>query len=205
MYNFVYKDYKFTCDIGTMTPCQYIRMINLLEETNSKRICELGSGISTEIFDVYCSKSNAIRYSIEHDEHYNRYDNTIMLSLKEYDKCTRYDGFEEWLNSQDKFDFVLIDAPNDGIPFYNPNLEYARVQLLDFVLMNKLNDNSIVMYHDSERNLAKNTLNEFEKLVTEHNFLFSKEIVIEKDKEVSDYNKLTLGVCPELTIYKLWK
>jgi hypothetical protein len=61
------------------------------------------------------------------------------------------------------------------------------------------------MFHDSERDIAKNTLNCFEQLLKEKGFNYSKEIVVEEDKEVSDYNIRTLGVCPELTIYKLWK
>ena len=32
MFHFNYKDYSFWCDIGMMTPIQYIRMINMLEE-----------------------------------------------------------------------------------------------------------------------------------------------------------------------------
>ena len=214
MFEFKYKDYKFRCDIGMMTPYQYIRMINVLEEYNPNRICELGSGQSTDIFNVYSKKENAIVCSIEHDIHYNTH-NSIMMPLVEntelvidghvYGTCTRYDGFESWLDREDKFDFVFVDAPNDGIPFNPLNLTYARVQTLDFVLMDKLADESILMYHDSERESAHNTLNEFERLLTEFGYLYGKEIVTEKDKEIIDYNKMTLGVCPELTIYKIKK
>lgn len=214
MFHFDYKDYSFWCDIGMMTPLQYIRMINLLEEYKPKRICELGSGQSTDIFNLYAKKENAMSCSIEHDIHWNTH-NSIMMPLVEdtqlvvnahvYETCTRYDGFESWLENEDKFDFVFVDAPNDGIPFNPLNLTYARVQTLDFVLMNKLPNESIVMYHDSERESAQNTLNEFERLLDEYGYSYEKEIIIEKDKEIVEYNKKVLGVCPELTIYKIKK
>lgn len=215
MFEFKYKDYYFRCGIGMMTPYQYIRMINIIEVRKPKRICELGSGQSTDIFNLYASKENAIVHSIEHDEYWNTHKNSIMMPLVEnthlivnahtYGTCTRYEGLELWLENEDKFDFVFIDAPNDGIPFNPYNLEYARVQTLDFVLMNKLADESVVMYHDSERESAQNTLMEFEKLLTEYGYSYEKEIVIEKDKEIIEYNKKVLGVCPELTIYKIKK
>ena len=205
---FKYKDYSFKCDIGMMTPQQYIKMIQLLEEYKPKRICELGSGQSTNIFETYCDKSGSVVYSIEHDLHYDRNKCNIILPLIEhssltingrlYDNCVRYDGLEEWLQNQDNFDFVLIDGPNDGIPFNNDNLQYARIQLFDFV--NKLNDGAIVLYHDSEREVAQRTLREFESLLNKD---YIKEIIKESDKEIIEYNEQILGVCPELTIYKL--
>ena len=214
MFHFDYKDYSFWCDIGMMTPLQYIRMINILEECKPKRICELGSGQSTDIFNAYAKKYVASICSIEHDIHWNTH-NSIMMPLVEntqlavnshtYGTCTRYDGFELWLENEDKFDFVFVDAPNDGIPFNPLNIRYARVQTLDFVLMDKLTDESVLMYHDSERESAQNTLVEFQKLLEEYGYSYEKEIIIEKDIEVSEYNKRVLGVCPELTIYKIKK
>lgn len=214
MLHFKYKDYSFYCDIGMMTPLQYIRMINILEEYEPKRICELGSGQSTDIINVYVQKTNARAYSIEHDKYWNTH-NSVMMPLVEntqlnvnnhiYNKCSIYQGLEEWLGKKSKFDFVLIDAPNDGIPNNNQGLEYARIQMVDFILMNKLSDKSIVMYHDSERNIAQNTLNEFEHLLNEYGYAYQKEIIIEKDKEIFDYNKKILGDCPQLTIYKITK
>ena len=213
MFEFKYKDYSFHCEIGTMTPLQYIKMIYILEDLKPKRICELGSGVSTEIFDVYCKKEDSIRFSIEHDEFYKRYNHTIMMPLIEnsslnlnghsYKNCCKYGGFEDWLYGQNGFDLIFIDGPNDGIPFNPYNLEYARVQLFDFVLMDKLNNECVVMYHDSERDVAQNTLNEFERLLTDKGYAYQKEVVVEKDKEIIEYNKITLGVCPELTSYKI--
>jgi hypothetical protein len=50
-----------------------------------------------------------------------------------------------------------------------------------------------------------NTSKELEKLLTEHGYSYEKEIVLEKDKEIIEYNEKVLGVCPELTIYKIKK
>ena len=214
MFNFSYKDYDFICDIGTMTPTQYIHMINLLEKYTPKRICEFGSGESTKIFNRYVVDTNSIVQSIEHDSYWNRYNSTMMNLIEDtqlninnytYNKCNIYQGFEDWLNIQDCFDFVLIDAPNDGIPTNSMSLKYARIQLLDFILLNKLNDKSIVLYHDSERDIAQNTLNEFERLMKEYNYKYEKEIIIEKDKKIIKYNEDILGVCPQLTIYTILK
>ena len=214
MFNFKYKEYDFKCDIGMMTPYQYIRLINLLEEYLPNRICELGSGQSTNIFKKFCEKNNSLSYSIENDVQYNKYDSIMMplientslgVADKVYDRCTIYDGLESWLLNQDKFDFVFVDAPNDGIPFNTQGLKYARIQLFDFVLLDKLNDASIVMYHDSERDVSQHTLNEFECLLKENEFMFDKEVVVEKDVEIYEYNKKILGVCPELTIYYINK
>ena len=191
-------------NIGEMTPIQYQKMIELLESFKPKRICELGSGLSTKIFNDF----DAINYSIESDPRYNIYDSIYMptivnATLFNYKNCVLYEGFEDWLKQQDKFDFVLIDGPNDGIPFNDGNLEYARIQLFSFVILDKLSDNAIVLYHDSEREIAQRTLNEFERLLKTKGYNFNKEVIKEEDIKVIQYNKEILGVCPELTIYTL--
>ena len=53
-----YKGYSCWSDLGMMTPAQYIKMIDLLEEYHPSNICELGSGQSTEIFDYYIKNPN---------------------------------------------------------------------------------------------------------------------------------------------------
>ena len=195
----IYKGkYKYFVGTMTMTNKEYISMINILEDFKPKRICELGSGQSTQIFETYCDKYNAKLYSIEHDEHYKR-DSTIVLPLIDeetsininehiYESCNKYNGLEEWLEKQDKFDFILIDGPY-GYSF-RESYVYSRIQLLSFVLLNKISDNAYVLYHDSERNNAKTTLKEFEKLLNEYKFTFDKNVIIN---------------IPELTIYKINK
>ena len=193
-----YLGYNFESFSGTMTENEYINMIDILEEIKPKRICELGSGQSTNIFETYCDKYNAKLYSIEHDENYKR-KNTILLPFIDeetfinikghiYNSCNKYDNFEEWLEQQDKFDFVLIDGPI-GWDF-RELYKYSRIQVLSFLFLNKISDNAYVLYHDSERNNAKTTLNEFERLLNEYKYIFDKQIIND---------------IPELTIYKINK
>lgn len=194
----IYKDYKYNCFRGTMTNKEYISMIDILENFKPKRICELGSGQSTQIFETFCNKYNAKLYSIEHDKYY-KCNSTILLPLIDektsininghiYESCNKYNGLEEWLEKQNKFDFILIDGPfGYG---YRKNFKYSRIQVLSFVLLNKIEDNAYILYHDSERNNAKTTLKEFERLLNEYKFTFDKQII----------NNI-----PELTIYKIYK
>lgn len=206
-----YKGYSFWCgDVGMMTPKQYMKMIDLLEETKPKRICELGSGQSTEIFETYQKYNKYISvFSIEHDKYFRTHKSVVMIPLKEntsfngYEKCTVYDGFEKWIEEQNKFDFVLIDGPNDTLPKNEHNLIYSRIQMLSFLLNDKLSDNAVIMYHDSNTEEAKNTLNEFERLLEKKNISYEKETILEDDKETVERNLNILEMCPELVIYKI--
>ena len=206
-----HNGYSFRSDIGMMTPSQYVHMIHMLESLKPKRICEFGSGESTKIFNKYVENNGGIRYSIEHNEMYHHYNNTVMFPLVfgkdfySYSNCVLYNGFERWLNGEECFDFIFIDGPNDGIPFNDIGLKYCRIQLLDFVIMNKMKNNCTVMYHDSERDIAQNTLKEFESLLHSNHYTFSKDVVKEIDDEYVEYNKRILGKCPELTTYKINK
>lgn len=208
MVQYKYNGYTFRCDIGTMTPKQYEIMIDLLEETKPKIICELGSGQSTEIFEEYQNKNTNIQlYSIEHNPHFNTHKSCIMFPLLEninylqHEGCVAYTGFNEWIDGQDNFDFILIDGPNDVLPVNINNIQYSRIQLLDFI--NKLNPGSIVMYHDSNVSEAKTTLSEFEKLLGDNNIQYDKEVIVETNNQIIEYNVAALGMCPELTVYKL--
>ena len=46
-----YKDYTYEHTNCAMTPIQYEHLIDLLKNFKPKRICELGSGESTKIFE----------------------------------------------------------------------------------------------------------------------------------------------------------
>lgn len=194
----IYKDYTFNPDKcgGTMTEEEYMKMIDILEDFSPNRICELGSGQSTLVFEQFCKFHGKRMFSIEHDEVYKR-ENTVMLPMVEYTEinvdgsiygdCNKYDGFEDWLKKQDKFDFVLVDGPV-GCAF-REMYRYSRVQILSFVILDKLSDKSIVLYHDSERGNAKTTLEEFERLLLEKGFKFKKELINENNtRELTIYN-----------------
>lgn len=164
-----------------MSEQQYRALIDVLEQNKPSRICELGCGSSTRIFEQYCEKYHTSLTSIEDDKAWARKD-TILMPVIEHDSlklgdhvysdCNRYDGLEAWLVSQDPFDLVMIDGPK-GYGF-REQYKYSRVQLLSFVLMNKLSKTATVLYHDSERNNAKTTLNEFERLLGQK---FNKSII----------------------------
>ena len=95
---------------------------------------------------------------------------------------------EDWLKTQDKFDFILIDGPFG----YGKRTEYtySRIQILSFVLFDKISDDAYILYHDSERSNAITTLNEFERLLNEKNISFKKT---------------ELGKILKLTLYHLKK
>ena len=204
MNSYTYKDYNYKTEenSGTMLYNQYNVLINLLELNKPKRICQLGSGQSTSIFEQYKKKNkNIILFSIEHDYFYIRNINTILCSLiqntsltlkeKTYFNINRYDKFEEWLQKQEPFDFILIDGPLGW--GFREKYDYSRIQLLSFIVLNKIANNSIVLYHDSERKNAKHTLQEFQNIITNKGFLFQKDII------PSPFEKNTA----QLTCYKL--
>ena len=190
-----YKDYTFESGPATMTDPQYIELINVLEKSHPKRICELGAGQSTKIFEQYCDKNKAKLFTIEHDKTWARKD-TVLFPLVEktsidingniYETCNKYDGLEDWLKTQNKFDFVSIDGPYG----YGERKKYtyARIQVLSFILLNKLSDRAYIFYHDSERPNSKTTMKEIEKQLGNNKFHFTKTII---------------GKEPQLTIYKI--
>lgn len=196
-----YKGYEFSACVegGTLTEDEYIYLIDCLERERPDRICELGAGQSTKVFRHYCEKYDKTFYSIEHDEKYRTVDSvmfpmventTVLIGKEEFGTCNKYDGFEGWLSHQRKFDFVLIDGPvGSG---FRESYDYSRVQLLSFIILNKINDGATVMYHDSERNNAKPTLNKFEELLSNANIGFTKIVLHMNEKR-------------ELTIYKINK
>ena len=179
-----YKDYEYNSFAWTMTDDQYKILIDSLEAYRPNRIIEFGGGQSTRIFQKYKSKYNCQFFSIEHDSDYSC-ENTVLFNLVEntsinigkefYSNINKYDGLENWLSNQDKFDFVLIDGPF-GYDF-RENYDYGRVQLLSFVLLDKLSDNTIIFVHDTERINMQKTLNEFEMLLIRNNFNFNKQII----------------------------
>lgn len=178
-----YRGYKFNdYSSGTMRVSQYQKMIDLLEQHKPMRICEMGSGISTIIFEQYCQKYGATMFSIEHKPQYKRA-NTVMFPVYEYtshqvageyfEKCNRYVGMTKWLRTQEPFDFVLCDGPYGC--GYRQTYNYGRVQIVSFPLQDKLTDNSIVIIHDSNRQPEQNTMARLRTFFERKNFSFTEE------------------------------
>ena len=186
-----YRGYEFKeWFSGTMRDCQYKKMIDLLEQRKPKRICEVGCGTSTFIFEHYCEKYNAHLESIEHESKYLRKNGTL-LRVDEYVEykiedeyffpCNHYKGFTKWLQNQEPFDFVLIDGPcTHGLR--ERKYEYGRVQCVAFPILNKLTDNSILIMHDSERKQEANTLIRLEDVFKRYNYNFIREQVNDEGK-----------------------
>lgn len=174
-----YKGYEFNTNDGTMTISQYKYLIDLLEEYQPNRICEFGSGQSTLIFEKYCQKTGAYLVSIEHDLKWKKKQSIIFnliqnstLTVKDrvFENCNKYEGLESWLETQEPFDFIFIDGP-PGWGF-RQKYKYGRVQVIDFLLLNKLTKQSIVLVHDSQRENIQRTLRQFQKILFERNYEF---------------------------------
>lgn len=203
-----YKDYNFIDDEFGFLSIQIQYLVDLLEKDKPKRICELGSGNFSQIFEQYVEKNkdkfNGELLTIDSAESFNKdidIKNKIILPIDEYasiilndkfyDLCNKFEGLEDWLLTQNKFDFVLIDAPF-GFGF-REEYDYSRIQILSFIALDKLSDNCVVIYHDSNRKNAKSTLDEFEKLLEKNNFKFEKTVMqkgIEKEMTIYKINKI---------------
>lgn len=210
-----YKDYKYNVDMYSLLDFQANELIDIITEVQPKRICELGISNTTQIFRRYKELNkdnfNVELFSIDDNDVIELKkletlkDNIIILPIKDetnitinnklYNNCNIYEGFENWLSNQEKFDFIFIDGPvgfNFKKSYIKETYNYSRVQLLSFIALNKISDNCIIIYHDSERKGARETLKEFEILLDKFNFKFEKEIRCE-------------NLMKEMTIYKINK
>jgi len=74
----------------------------------------------------------------------------------------------------------LIDGPL-GYGF-REKYEYGRVQLLSFVLLDKIADSSVILIHDSQRKNMQKTINLFKHMCQTKNFSIIRE------EEIADNN-----------------
>ena len=178
-----YKDYSFSVGYMSMTSNQYQMMIDLLESYKPNHIIEFGCGVSTTIFENYCKRNNSTLLSIEHNPLYLRKDSvlcelienaTLQINSVSYGPCNYYNGLENILKKiTSKFDFILIDGPL-GYGF-REKYEYGRVQLLSFVLLDKIADSSVILIHDSQRKNMQKTINLFKHMCQTKNFSIIRE------------------------------
>lgn len=186
----MYKGYDFECNGGSLSQEQNEYFIDLLEERKPNNICEFGCGQSTKILKRYCKLNNAKLLSVEHDANYVQHENTALLpftigKFMDYEDANYYIGLEDVIkNYSEPFDFILIDGPIGAYP----SLTYSRIQVIDFVLYDKIANNCTIFIHDTERNGEKNTTLELERLLLEKGYNFNKTKVIdEKNRELSCY------------------
>ena len=82
-----------------------------------------------------------------------------MCKNYSFNKCIecKFDGFEEFLEKQVKYDFVFIDSYQ------------TRVQLLAFAILDKLTSNALIAIHDTERENVQCYIEEFKNILKTKN------------------------------------
>jgi predicted O-methyltransferase YrrM len=162
--NKIFNNYEYSINPASITNIQGMLIIGLLEKFRPNNICEFGAGVSTIIFETYCEKYNKKLLNIEHDIKYKRKDsklfnlieNTfVVINNVKYGKTNKYEGLEDFFkNYKGKFDFVFIDGPFG----YNKKYKYTRIQMIDLLEFNLLEDHGYFLVHDTERKNAKNSI-----------------------------------------------
>lgn len=134
--------------------------------------------------------------SIEHNVEYKQ-DNVVICNLIEhksldinnfhFDNVNYYEGLENILKDH-KFDLVLIDGPYS----FDQSYEYARVQSLLFTENKLLDDSSIMIIHDFDRQNIKNMINLLDKSFEDNGYDVSKGYLLNDNeyKQLIKYNIL---------------
>ena len=180
---------------------QYLYAVyRILNAVKPKKILELGLGQSTKLLSQYAKANKDVKHIVvEHDQEWIDFykkenevsENTEILKLeREYrkykndDKVLAFKDFKENLKGQ-KFDFISIDAPLGA----NAKI-YARVDVLE-ILPECLEEDFVMVIDDYNRNGEKNTVNEIERILKEHNISYCKGIYYgEKECMVISSEKL---------------
>ena len=162
--NKMIQNYEYTTNIASITHIQGMLLIGILEKFRPNNICEFGAGESTKIFESYCEKYDKKLLTIEHDIKYKRKDsklfnlieNTyVMIKKVKYGRTNKYEGLEDFFkNYKGKFDFVFIDGPFG----YNKKYKYTRIQMIDLLEFDLLENNGYFLIHDTERKNTKNSI-----------------------------------------------
>lgn len=180
---------------------QYLYAVyRILNTVKPKKILELGLGQSTKLLSQYAKTNKEVKHIVvEHDQEWIDFykkenevaENTEILKIeREYrkykndDKVLAFKNFKEILQGQ-KFDFISIDAPLGA----NAKI-YARVDVLE-ILPECLEEDFVMVIDDYNRNGEKNTVNEIERILKEHNISYCKGIYYgEKECMVISSEKL---------------
>lgn len=175
-------------NIFSLTQEQLNYLKKLLDEFKPQNICELGSGVSTQVFNEYLINSNNYKFiSIEHDSNYksNTYCELIMNTHYEigeynFDNVNIYKDLYNTLKNN-KFDFVLIDGPFG----WDNSQKFSRVQMLEFLDKDLLDDRGYFLIHDSERSNSKNTEDILKQLFAEKGYKITKKDDNRKSKRLT--------------------
>lgn len=192
-----YLNYSFNPNQWSLTYQQFRHLIFLLNAFHPHSICEIGAGETTKIFNQYVNRYEGTSFlSIEHNEEYKQ-DNVVICNLVEhksldinnfhFDNVNYYEGLEDILKDH-KFDLVLIDGPYS----FDQSYKYARVQSLLFTENNLLDDTSIMIIHDYDRQNVKNMLELLDKSFDDNRYDISKGYLFNDggSKQLIEYNIL---------------
>jgi len=186
------NNYEFTINMASITHIQGLLLIGILEKFRPNYICEFGAGVSTIIFESYCEKYDKKLLTIEHDIKYKRKDsklftlieNTyVMIYNVKYGETNKYEGLEDFFkNYKGKFDFVFIDGPFGT----NKKYKYTRIQMIDLLEFDLLENRGYFLIHDTERKNAKNSINILLSLFKKKRYVVTIEyLVTQKEKRLT--------------------
>ena len=193
--NKIINNYEYTINPASITNIQGMLIIGILEKFKPNNICEFGAGVSTIIFENYCEKYNKHLLNIEHNIKYKRKDSKLFnlientfveINSVKYGKTNKYEGLEEFFkNYKRKFDFVFIDGPIGTNSKYN----YTRIQMIDLLEFDLLENYGYFLIHDSERKNAKNSINILLSLFKKKGYIIEIEYsVTQKNKRLTIIN-----------------
>ena len=159
--------YHYSLNSFSLTNIQYIFLIGLLEKYRPNNICELGAGESTKIFETYAERYNRSFLNIEQDIKYLykssklfpfKHDRPLVINGVTYPRVGIYEGLEDFFKNynKEKFDFVLIDGPFSDQK--KKKYKYLRLQMVDFVEYDLLQDEGYFLIHDSLLPGSKNSI-----------------------------------------------
>ncbi len=142
----------------SLTKEQITYLCDLLNTKKPKNILEYWCWVSSNIFNDYIQENKNSTYTwIEHDKNYKTNNNIQIFNLIDhpYINTNFYNWLEEYISKTNKkFDFILIDGPF----WYNKKYDYTRLQMIDPILYNKLDEQWIFLIHDSQRKSTRKSI-----------------------------------------------
>ena len=169
--NYTYEPNSFS-----LTNIQMLQVIGILEQFKPNNICEFGTGITTDVFELYCKKYNKNLLNIEHNIKYQRDHSKIfklnkkkdiIINKIKYSQTNIYEGLEDFFkNYEKKFDLVLIDAPMGETNKY----KYGRIQMIDLLVFNLLSNEGYFLIHNTEKPCIQNSVNVLLSLFKKKNY-----------------------------------
>jgi hypothetical protein len=193
------KDYFYDGAAGT--PSLQLQLLKVLSYQQPKNILELGSGQTSRVLSAYAkSKSDSQVITLEQNAWWvEKFSPEIVHSRHQYLhtqlvtreitikstgmklSCTGYEIPDQV--QKIKFDFILVDGPDDGLPgtVFSP---YARAGILWYTPQ-LLADKFIVIFDDAESYKYQMTIEAFKQELSSHGLPFASfRISGVKDQEI---------------------